>query len=238
MFELIAHRGASKEAPENTISAMQLALSIGVDYLEFDIHFSKDGVPVVIHDKSLRRTTGGKCVENVHALNFTALSSFDVGSWFDPRFSGERLPSLESILQLQRGATGLMMEIKKGYDPKASVAAVRTCLKKTNPTHVFIGSFCVDILQEVRRQLPDYEAIGIVEKEALIFPMQKLHLKRMAIWYKLLTPSLIQNLHEEGTLVWAFTVDTIREAKFLLSIGINGLITNDPRLLKQLMLHI
>ncbi|MBZ0251997.1 MAG: hypothetical protein K8I02_01540, partial [Candidatus Methylomirabilis sp.] len=89
----IAHRGASGECPENTLAAFGRALEIGVDMVEFDVHLSRDGVPVVIHDDDVRRTTDGRGL--VKDLTLAELRRLDAGGWKDARFAGERIPTLE-----------------------------------------------------------------------------------------------------------------------------------------------
>jgi glycerophosphoryl diester phosphodiesterase len=89
---LWAHRGASKNAPENTMAAFAAAVELGVDGLELDIHLSRDGIPVVIHDESLERTTNGRGF--VSDASLVQLQQLDAGAWFSPEFTGEPLPTL------------------------------------------------------------------------------------------------------------------------------------------------
>ena len=105
-----AHRGASSRAPENTLAAFEEAIGLGVDAIELDVHLSADGIPVVIHDEWVDRTTDGHGL--VSALTFGALRGLDAGAWFDRRFRGERIPSLDEALDLTRERCGLNIEIK------------------------------------------------------------------------------------------------------------------------------
>ena len=90
---IVAHRGASGLAPENTLAAFRLAIELGAPAVECDVHLSADGIPVVIHDAQLDRTTNGK--GPVAEQPFAALQTLDAGGWRDPRFAGERLPALD-----------------------------------------------------------------------------------------------------------------------------------------------
>jgi glycerophosphoryl diester phosphodiesterase len=235
MFELVAHRGASKEAPENTMAALQAALNIGVDYIEIDVHLSKDGIPVVIHDAVLGRTVKIDPPDRVTNLDYKTLADLDAGSWYKESFSKEKIPTLDEVLSLDRGNAGLMIEIKKGViEPDLLVAALIKSLQKTSLSKIILGSFSIPILNELNRQLPAASLIGIVENLNELPPMREMKLKKMALWYKLINPAIVQSLHDEGTEVWTFTVDDLRVAKFLISIGVHGLITNDPRHLKTL----
>ncbi|NHN34103.1 glycerophosphodiester phosphodiesterase [Paenibacillus agricola] len=111
MIKIVAHRGWSGKAPENTLAAIELALAeSAIDMIEFDVHLSKDGVPVVIHDHTLERTTNGKGRVNQHT--FDELRQLDAGSWFAPEFKGETIPSLEEVLKLAKGRCKLAVELK------------------------------------------------------------------------------------------------------------------------------
>jgi glycerophosphoryl diester phosphodiesterase len=132
-----------------------------------------------------------------------------------------------------------MIEIKKSRSKvRPLVNAVGMAIQKAhakNKNSVVAGSFSLHILEEMRYQMPDQPLVGILEDFNMIVPFRELKLKRLAIWYKLLSPPLIQSLHEEGTEVWAFTVDDFAVARFLVSIGIDGIITNDPRGMKTII---
>ncbi len=112
---LIAHRGASGYCPENTLASFSRALQMGATAIEFDVQQTKDGRLVVIHDFDLKRVGGLK--RRVGAMTYTELSQVDVGSWFDPRFKGERVPLLEELLDLADGKAELHLEVKNGTRP-------------------------------------------------------------------------------------------------------------------------
>ncbi|WP_338033462.1 glycerophosphodiester phosphodiesterase [Jeotgalibaca caeni] len=95
---MVAHRGSKGTAPENTIAAFKEALRVGSDGIELDVHLSKDGIPVVIHDESINRTTNGKGY--VKDLTVAELQQYDAGSWFHTRFSGEKIPTLEEVMEV------------------------------------------------------------------------------------------------------------------------------------------
>ncbi|MCI0545666.1 MAG: glycerophosphodiester phosphodiesterase, partial [Candidatus Rokubacteria bacterium] len=111
---VIAHRGASEEAPENTIAAFELALALGADGLEVDVHLSKDDQPVVIHDFTLERTTDG--AGPVRALTARELKRLDAGGWMGTRFRGQRIQNLHEVLERFRDRTRCWIELKAGSD--------------------------------------------------------------------------------------------------------------------------
>lgn len=118
--EVIAHRGASHNAPENTLAAFKLAHEMGADWFELDCYLTRDGEVIVIHDKTLERTTG---VEgNVVDFDLATLQTLDAGSWKGARFAGERLPTLGEALDFARNRIGVYVEIKSVADDSALMA--------------------------------------------------------------------------------------------------------------------
>ena len=120
---VFAHRGASGDAPENTLSSFQLAVTQGAHAVELDAKLSQDGHIIVIHDRTLKRTTNGSGY--VHKTKFDDLRKLDAGSWFDPQFSGEKIPTLEQVLEALKGRIGVNIEIKpeafEAHAPKDAV---------------------------------------------------------------------------------------------------------------------
>src|SRR6266704_6290544 len=107
----IAHRGASARAPENTLAAFAEAVRLGANAIELDVHLTADGVPVVIHDGTVDRTTNGR--GEVAAMTLKDLRRLDAGAWFSSRFRGERIPTLEESLEFARGRCAMNVEIKE-----------------------------------------------------------------------------------------------------------------------------
>ncbi len=233
-MKLIAHRGASKEAPENTLASIHKALEIGVDLIEIDVHLTKDNVPVVIHDAILGKTTNNTLQERITHLTWAQVQQLDVGSWFGEAFAGEKIPSLEQVLAIDRGSTGLMIEIKKGHSSvKPLVSAVLDLVFKYKSPHYVIGSFSYHIVEELKKRWPECPICGIVEDFNMVSTFKEMNLPRVVLWHKLANPELIQSFHQENAEVWVYTVDD-HAAEALASFGVDGLITNDPRNLKAL----
>lgn len=126
-IKIIAHRGASGHAPENTLAAFRLATKSKADYFELDCRLTKDDAVVISHDADLERTTGHKV--NIADLSLSEVQSFDAGSWFDPRFSSERIPTLAQALDVATPECGVYVEIKAeagdGAPSEAMVAQVQ-----------------------------------------------------------------------------------------------------------------
>jgi len=238
-FKIIAHRGVSGLFPENTLSAICAGIALPSDYVEIDVRLTKDGIPVVIHDRNLQRTAMTNLP--VHELTLEEIAHFDAGSWFDPKFEKEKIPLLKDVLEVCWNQTGLMIEIKKCPQPdNIIVNAVFNTISCANslPIKLIIGSLSHDTVSEIQKKSLEIQSeippMGIIEKLDLIDPSIKIGIKHMAIWYKLITPSLINLLRDEGIEAWAFTVDDPKIACFLASIGVTGIISNVPQRLMNL----
>ncbi len=118
---LVAHRGYSSQAPENTQAALMMAIDQGYKDIEFDVQLTKDGVPVIIHDTTVDRTTNGKGA--LTDYTYDELKQLDAGSWFNPHYAGQTVPSLLEVLESLKGKARLHIELKKDYpDLPAKVA--------------------------------------------------------------------------------------------------------------------
>src|SRR2546421_10465444 len=115
------HRGNADECPENTLASFRSAIELGVDLIELDVHLSEDGDLPVIHDHLLDRTTNGSGLVRDHTME--DLKRFDAGSWKDPRFKGERIPSLDEVQAVAKGNVGVAIEIKNLPLPYAGIEA-------------------------------------------------------------------------------------------------------------------
>lgn len=237
---IIAHRGASKEAPENTLAAIKRGLALKADYIEIDVRLSKDGIPIVLHDPSASRMIGVKGSPPIRQLTLDQIKQIGIGKRFGRAFADEKIPTLAEVLDLNWAATGLMIEIKKSVrDPKILVDAVfgvLASIKKPLP-RIFMGSFDLEIIQQVQKQVQllnsPIKVIGIIEKKEMITRFIEQKIQHLALWYKLMNWELAYFLREKKIPVWTFTVDDLKVAKFLISLGINGIISNDPKMLQE-----
>ena len=234
---IIAHRGASDTAPENTLSAIRKALELEVDFVEIDVRLSQDGVPILMHDESLKRISGSE--QDVHHLSLPQLLEIDAGHWFHPKFSGEKIPTLAEVLALDWNSTGLMIEIKECPQKAEEVveAVFKVLLGCNTPLpKLVIGSFSLLTLLEVKKHLhrlkEPAEMIGIPEKWDMIIPFIEHGRHRLAIWHKLMNPTLMHLLqHEKKIDVWTFTVNDVANAQSLISLGVKGIICDAPSLM-------
>ena len=233
-MKIIAHRGASGYAPENTIVAFQTALDQGVDGIELDVRLTKDHVLVVCHDANIRRTSDGK--GRVQDMTLEELKSYDFGSWFDPEFAGEKIPTLEEALRfLQDEDILLNIEIKNGprLDEGIEEEVVRLVKKYDFRDNVLITAFNHLSLLEVHKLDPELK-IAFILHTNLIDPFHYIEhsgIKPYTIHpnYQYITQEMVDEAHRRGIKVLAATVDDKAFGDRFKEMGIDYLLTNKTR---------
>lgn len=170
---ILGHRGSKGTAPENTLISFKKALLTGCDGLELDVHLSKDGIPVVIHDETVDRTTNAKGL--VSSFTLKELKQMDAGKWFNRTFQGEKIPTLEEVLVLlsEENFTGLLnIELKTDRIPYENIEATVLNLVKTfQPAYkVVYSSFNYETLERLTAQ---------DAKAAFVFYLEKWDLKQI-----------------------------------------------------------
>jgi glycerophosphoryl diester phosphodiesterase len=156
---VIGHRGFPSRAPENTLASFEAALDLGVDGLELDVHLSRDGHLVVIHDQNLARTTDGQGLVHEHTL--AELKALDAGRWYGPDFAGERIPSFEEVLDLVGRRVPLQVEIK-GATEGVTEATLAALDARGLLGTVMITSFQLQRLPLVRKLAPSVQIGALV----------------------------------------------------------------------------
>ncbi|MCS7252244.1 MAG: hypothetical protein NZ572_07455 [Thermoflexus sp.] len=236
----LAHRGANRMAPENTLRAFRLALEQGADGLELDVHLSRDGVPVVLHDADLRRTTNGSGW--VWEKTVAELKALDAGGWMDPRFAGERIPTLEEVFETF-GKWALYNIELKAFTPR-SAALVRAVVERVRgyglADQVLLSSFNPLALRWAWRLGPE------IPRGLLVGPELPLPLRRA--WFAFLAPHQARHLdfriidertvswcHRRGYEVVAWTVNETAEMRRLIHLGVAAIITDEPDRLAPLL---
>lgn len=232
--EFIAHRGNSSMRPENTKASFEHAVELGADFIELDVHLTKDGVPVVIHDENLKRVTNSKSDQKVGDLTFDELSQFEVGSWFAMAYIDEKIPTLEEVLLSMRGKAGVMIEMKPSPKREGEMAlAVAGVLEKVDPEgkeRFWAASFSSEILQKVKRMRPKMSVISIVDNEkALWRHLGKVFPNIIAFsnaYFKKVKWDVIEQLRVSGTKIWVWVVNDPKDAEHFLAKGAEGLISD------------
>jgi glycerophosphoryl diester phosphodiesterase len=230
---VIAHRGFSGEAPENTLAAFRKAIEVGSDMMELDVHFSKDGQVVVIHDDTLERTTNGRGKVADHTLQ--ELKKLDAGSWFGSPFSGEQIPTLQEVLELAKGNILVNIEIKNEYLGPYTISdladgALQEVKRSRTAKQVIFSSFFPSAVERIREgnsharvALLYHKSWNILEEVTGGKPHPVLNLRR-----SFLTEDKIAEVHERGLKVNTYTVNSREEMERFIRWGIDGIITNHP----------
>lgn len=239
---VIAHRGFSGNAPENTLPAFQLALDNGAPLIELDYHHSADGIPVVIHDSTLKRTTDiatawAREDGKVGDYPLVRLRELDAGSWFDQEFAGTKLPTLEEAIRLIQNGSTTLIERKAG-DAGTLIDLLRRmdCVDQ-----VVVQSFDWDFIRDCRALDADLVlgALGppsrwqgrtlesaekTLNREFVDF-LATLNVQ-LVVWNRAVTVEAVAHAHSLGLKVWVYTIDDPAEARLLVAEGVDGIITN------------
>jgi glycerophosphoryl diester phosphodiesterase len=236
---LIGHRGYPAKFPENTLAGFEGAIQAGCDMIELDVTLTKDRKVVVIHDDTLDRTTTGKGPVRGHALE--EIKALDAGSWFDARFTAERVPELSEVVRLTAGRCVLNIEIKESafeasYPADAIEHQVVELVKTSRATdRVIISSFDKRILQRIAAMDAPLAVAYISDHGADKSVLEMLLKMRAFSWhprFKVLTRDQVDMLHGAGLKVFPWTINTRAEAEKVLALGVDGLICNDLRVMR------
>ncbi|MGI8788791.1 MAG: glycerophosphodiester phosphodiesterase [Pyrinomonadaceae bacterium] len=243
---IIAHRGASAFAPENTFAAFRKAVDGGADGIEFDVRFANDGVPVVFHDSTLKRLA--KIERRVSDFTAAELNKIDVGSWFnerhpknsDDKFSVETVPTLANLFDFLRDYKGLIYVELKGKDSVIPALAENVCdlIRQTDLLpNIIIKSFKLEGIKIAKRILPEVRAAALFEpkiltilrkKKLILDEAEKYNADEISIHCSLATRKFLRQARERKFPVTIWTADNPAWVKRASDFGINAIITNNP----------
>ncbi|MCK4507683.1 MAG: hypothetical protein KAU27_04030 [Desulfuromonadales bacterium] len=224
-----AHRGASSCAPENTLSAFSAAVAAGADGLELDIHLSCDGIPVVIHDETLERTTGG--CGFVAEMTAQQLRQLDAGSWFSADFADESIPLLDDVLRTFGGQLRLNLELK---ELRAGMVVLKL-LKQYPSADIVVSSFNCELLQHLRSVNADLPIAVLFELGNWRHAVKVARELSACAFHPALNQvndAMLAACTEAALPVLVWTVDDLCTARSLIGMGVSGFFTNDPAKLK------
>ncbi len=234
---ILAHRGAAKERPENTLAAFRRAIEVGADGVEFDVQRSKDGELVVIHDVRLERTTNGRGW--VKDSTLAELRHLDAGRWFDPAYQHEPIPLLREVLELVRPHVHVInVELKNTRFPYPGMEAqVVKVLKQCDVLdRTVISTYNLNSLRLVKTidptirtgvlyAIPWRSPIG----KAMLSGADAIHPPRLAA-----SRSLVRRAHRVGLRVWVWTVNRPKDFRQMMAYGVDAVITDHPRQMRAL----
>ncbi len=232
---VIGHRGAAGLAPENTLAAIQVAVELGVDAVEFDVHRSNDGELMVIHDEEVERTTDGRGF--VTNLTLEELQALDAGSWFSDEFAGEPIPSVRDVFDFVRDLDVLLfIELKSPALYSGIEAELVTLIEEYGyEDRVSILSFDHESLALVREIAPDLTLSGLWSRSLPSSDGAGFDVVNARFTLFRGTPQAIENYHGQELQVMVWTVNEISDMEWLIARGIDGITTDYPdRLLSVL----
>jgi glycerophosphoryl diester phosphodiesterase len=238
---LVAHRGVSARFPENTLSAFQAAVADGARMLELDVGLSADGVPVVLHDETLDRTTDGQ--GPLSAMPLARIAELDAGSWFAPVFAGEPVPTLARVLDELGGRIAINVEIKPeavrsepgGGIEEQVVALVQA---RSLEDRVVVSSFEPTAVGRVKRLDPGLPAALLYHHELpfdavallALYGADGLHVNKRHV-----TAELVATLHAAGCYLGAYTANTAPDLRRLTALGVDAIFTDDVAAARSLL---
>lgn len=238
-MEIIAHRGASHDAPENTLAAVRLGWSQDADAVEVDVHLTADGRLAVIHDPDTRRTARAERL--VRDLTLEELQRLDAGAWKSPVFAGEPVPALDGVLALVPPGRRVFIEVKSG--PEAVGELVR-CLahSRLSPAQIVVISFELETVRRAKRQLPRCTVCWIVERDSEVGRWPREEILRRAreagldgldLEAEWVDEAWVKQTRAAGFKLFVWTVDDAPLARRLAAAGVDGITTNRPRWLRE-----
>jgi glycerophosphoryl diester phosphodiesterase len=216
VVKVYGHRGAPAAFPENTLAGFRHALELGVEGIELDVHLSRDGVPVVIHDETVDRTTNGTGA--VAAFTVEELRALDAGN-------GEYVPTLAEVLDLVGDRMHVDIEVK------ANVAG-EAVLKEVSGRDLrwLISSFDWDVLRFVRNvdKEADLWVLSVAASDEALEVVEEIGAGALALWDKAIDEDIVQMLDDRGVPFWPWTVNDVDRAGQLVRWGATGICTDDP----------
>lgn len=241
--EIIAHRGSSFLAPENTVASCALAWEERADAVELDVHLTRDGKLAVIHDADTKRTTGVSGLVNARTLE--EIQTLDAGRWKAPKYIGEKIPSLDECLANGPGGRRFFIEVKCGAEAVPELVA---CLSRAGlkPDQVVIISFNSEVVSAVKKAALEYRSVWLVgggrdkakgqvpTLDEIIAEAKALSadgLDLSAAWP--IDAEFVAKVKKEGLGLWVWTVDDPALAQRLKDAGVDGITTNRPRWLRE-----
>ena len=230
--EIIAHRGASAAAPENTMASIEQAVAEKADWTEIDVQETADDQVVVFHDSDFKK------IANVDLKIWDAtmddLESIDIGTWFDPRFKDERVPTLAEVLEYCKGKAKVTIELKYyGHDRELEQRVAHIVEAAGMESDVVIISLKQEGLQKMKQIRPDWET-GLLTAVA-IGDLTKVDADFLAVNANIATHSFVRLAHERGKKVIVWTVNDPITMSTMIGRGVDGLITDKPALAREVL---
>ena len=229
--EITAHRGGAWKAPENTISALQYTIDSGADYAEIDVQETKDGKLILLHDDSFKRTAGVK--KNVWDMTLKQVEKLDAGASFHKKFRGEKIPEFTEVLKFCKGRLDLNIEIKYNGKNKGIVNKVVRAIKENHfEEHCVVTSMNYQFLKQIKKIAPEI-------RTGYIMTMTYGNIQEMedadffSVKHTYVNEQFVTQVHALGKEVHVWTVNYKGDAKRMLDLGADNIITDDPIMVRK-----
>jgi glycerophosphoryl diester phosphodiesterase len=230
--QVTAHRGSSRRAPENTLSAVRAAIEDGADYAEIDVQETADGVVVVLHDSDLMRMTGVN--KKIWEIEYAELKELDVGSWFSEEFKGEKVPTLGEVVALAGDEIMLNIELKfNGHDQKLVERTVEIIRESDFEARCVVTSLDSQGILQAKRQHPALE-VGYILYQ-VVGDISNMDVDFFSVNRSLVNRGFIASVHSREKDVHVWTVNTREDMTLMLDMGVDNIITDEPALLVSLL---
>ncbi len=226
---LMAHRGNSGLAPENTLAAFAAALETKSEWVELDVHLSADGELIVMHDATVDRCTNGSGA--IAEMTLAQIKALDAGSWFAPEFAGETVPTLAEVVALVGDRIRLNVEIKSSADPLSSLKVVQALADGGVLAQSIVSSFGLEAILETRKHWPEGTLALITGRAADLAIAQEHKLPWFNVAYPDVDAALVERAHAAGIKVNAWTLDDPTRWAYFAGLGVDIICTNVPHLM-------
>jgi glycerophosphoryl diester phosphodiesterase len=230
--EITAHRGASSGAPENTLAAIQKAMKEGTDWVEIDVQETADGEVVVFHDSDFMKLAGVDL--KIWDATLANLKEIDIGSWFDAKFSGQRVPTLAEVLDVCRGKVRVNIELKYyGHDQQLEQRVVDLVEARDMASDIVLMSLKIDAVKKVKSIRPDWKAGLLLSVSA--GALKNIDADFLAVNARFANRSFIRSAHDSGKEVYVWTVNDAPTMSTMIGRGVDNLITDRPALARSVI---
>lgn len=231
---VVAHRGASGYAPENTLSAMKKAIDMNAEFSELDVQETKDGKIILLHDNTLERT--GKKNLNIWEVNYDELKNIEVGEWYAEEFKGEPIPTLEEVIELVRGKMKLNIELKTNkHEKMLAERALQVVIDNNFLDQVVFTSFKFDEVRKIREINKEAKVGYIFSKMPKDIDVFAEDVDILSVKKKLVDEEFMSKAKAAGKEVAVWTVNEPEEMKKLIALGVDAIITNYPDVLRKVL---
>lgn len=229
---VIAHRGAAGAAPENSLAAVRLAVEHGADWVEIDVQESRDGQVLVVHDSDFMKLSNNPL--KVWEGDASELQDIDIGSWFDPAFASERVPTLQQVLEEIRDRSRLVIELKYyGHDQQLEQRVVDIVEAAGMADAVVVMSLKLKGIQKLQDLRPDWTA-GLLAATA-VGDLSRIDVDFLAVNANMASRGFIKRAHKAGKKVFVWTINDPLSLSHWMSAGVDGVITDEPALARSIL---